>query len=50
VDCRPAFAAHGEQVAVEADDLDRRRAFGDFERLDRRQGSEDQTDDAYGGD
>ena len=30
-------AAGGEQMALQIDDLDRRRALGDFERLDRRQ-------------
>ena len=30
-------AARGEQLAVQVDDLDRRRALGNFQRLDRRQ-------------
>ena len=30
-------AAAGQRTALEVDDLDRRRAFGNFQRLDRRQ-------------
>src|SRR5271163_11766 len=44
------FAALGQHVAVEADDLDGRRPLRNFERLDRRQMRADPHDDADGGD
>ena len=43
-------AARRQQVALEIDDLDRRRALGDFKRLDRRQVSADPHCAADGGD
>ena len=43
-------AAGGEQVALQIDDLDRGRALGDFERLDRRQMGADPHRAADGGD
>ena len=44
------FAALRQHAAVEADDLDGRRTFRDFQRLDRRQMRADPDDDADDGD
>ena len=44
------FAARRQHAAVEADDLDGRRPFRNFERLDRRQMRADPDDDADHGD
>jgi hypothetical protein len=41
------LAAHGERPAVEADDFDRRRALGNFERLNRRQRRDDEGDGTH---
>jgi hypothetical protein len=44
------LAAHDQRSAVGADNLDGRRALGHFERLDRRQGRDGESDDAGGRD
>ncbi|MGY4600004.1 hypothetical protein ACVWXL_007750 [Bradyrhizobium sp. GM22.5] len=44
------LAALRQHAAVHADDLDRRRPLGDFQRLDRRQMSADIDHDADHGD